>query len=65
MNKIIQVAATERTLIALTSTGELYVRQHAAGQWNPMSLPDGVETEGAAKQDDEIQQTLLRAAGKK
>jgi len=60
VNKIIQITATERTLIALTSTGELYIRQHAAGQWNPLPLPDGVEAE-SAKRDDDVQ----RAASKK
>jgi hypothetical protein len=45
MSHVIYIAATERELIALTSAGQIWRRNHATGQWAAIALPPDCQAE--------------------
>ena len=45
MNKIVWASTSERSLLVITTRGEIWNRPHGTGQWSQLEMPPGVEIE--------------------
>ena len=47
MNKIVWASTSERSLLVITTRGEIWNRPHGTGQWSQLEMPPGVEVDDA------------------